>query len=96
MENSKQVSELIQMLSKKPICEGKIQANASKYILMASQTGEATAVDNDNEILSDMFGGYNAFGADTRIIDNKTIVRNLKTDKLELREKIFVDKPVRK
>ena len=63
---------------------------------MASQTGEATAVDNDNEILSDMFGGYNAFGADGRIIDSKTIVRNLKTDRLELREKIFVDKPVRK
>lgn len=30
------------------------------------------------------------------MIDSKTIVRNLKTDKLELREKIFVDKPVRK
>ena len=43
-----------------------------------------------------MFGGYNAFGQDMRVIDSKTIVRNLKTDKLELREKIFVDKPVRK
>ena len=31
-----------------------------------------------------------------RVIDSKTIVRNLKTDKLEIREKIFVDKPVRK
>ena len=43
-----------------------------------------------------MFGGYNAFGQDLRVIDSKTIVRNLKTDKLELREKIYVDKPVRK
>ena len=43
-----------------------------------------------------MFGGYNAFGSDGRVIDAKTIVRNLKTDRLELREKIFVDKPVRK
>lgn len=47
-------------------------------------------------MLSDMFGGYNAFGADSRVIDSNTIVRNLRTDKLELREKIFVDKPVRK
>ena len=47
-------------------------------------------------MLSDMFGGYNAFGSDGRIIDSKTTVRNLRTDKLELREKIFVDKPVRK
>ena len=31
-----------------------------------------------------------------RVIDSKTIVRNLKTDTLELREKIFVDKPVKK
>ena len=31
-----------------------------------------------------------------RVIDSKTIVRNLKTDKLELRERIFVDKPVKK
>jgi len=43
-----------------------------------------------------MFGGYNAFGSDMRVIDSKTIVRNLKTDKLELRERIFVDKPVKK
>jgi len=47
-------------------------------------------------MLSDMFGGYNAFGSDGRVIDSKTTVRNLRTDKLELREKIFVDKPVRK
>jgi len=47
-------------------------------------------------MLSDMFGGYNAFGQDLRVIDPKTIVRNLKTDKLEVREKIFVDKPVKK
>ena len=47
-------------------------------------------------MLADMFGGYNAFGSDGRVIDAKTIVRNLKTDRLELREKILVDKPVRK
>ena len=62
---------------------------------MASQN-QPGPINNENEILSDMFGGYNAFGQDMRVIDSKTIVRNLKTDKLELREKIFVDKPVRK
>ena len=62
---------------------------------MASQN-QPGPIDNDNEMLADMFGGYNAFGQDMRIIDSKTTVRNLKTDKLELREKIFVDKPVRK
>jgi len=67
----------------------------NKYVIMASQNS-AEKIDNDNEMLSDMFGGYNAFGQDMRVIDSKTTVRNLKTDKLELREKIFVDKPVRK
>ena len=52
--------------------------------------------DGENEQLSDMFGGYNAFGQDARVIDSKTIVRNLKSDNLEVREKIFVDKSVKK
>ena len=43
-----------------------------------------------------MFGGYNAFGQDARVIESRTIVRNLKSDRLEVREKIFVDKPVKK
>lgn len=43
-----------------------------------------------------MFGGYNAFGQDQRIVDPETIVKNLKSSKIELREKIFVDKPVHK
>ena len=33
---------------------------------------------------------------DERIIDNDTIVRNLKSSRLELREKLFVDKSIRK
>ena len=93
MENSKQVGEVINNLSKK--VKGKIQPNPNKYVIMASQN-QPGPIDNDNEFLSDMFGGYNAFGQDLRVIDSKTIVRNLKTNKLELREKIFVDKPVRK
>jgi hypothetical protein len=43
-----------------------------------------------------MYGGYNAFGQDARVIDPETIVRNLKSSKIEIREKIFVDKPVHK
>lgn len=93
MENSKQIGEVILSLSKK--VKGKIQPNPSKYVIMASQN-QPVANDKENEMLADMFGGYNAFGQDMRIIDSKTIVRNLKTNKLELREKIFVDKPVRK
>jgi hypothetical protein len=62
---------------------------------MSKQTGTG-AIDNDNEMLSDMFGGNNAFGQDMRVVDSKTIVRNLKVNKLEIREKIFVDKPWRK
>ena len=93
MDNSKQVGEVINNLSKK--VKGKIQPNPNKYVIMASQN-QPGPVDNENDMLADMFGGYNAFGQDMRIIDSKTIVRNLKTDKLELREKIYVDKPVRK
>jgi hypothetical protein len=43
-----------------------------------------------------MYGGYNAFGQDARVIDPETIVKNLKSSKIEIREKIFVDKPVHK
>ena len=74
---------------------GKIQPNPDKYIILMSE-GQPGAIDNENEALSDYYGGYNAYGQDMRLIDSKTIVRNLKTNKLELREKIFVDKPVRK
>ena len=31
-----------------------------------------------------------------RVIDPDTLVKNLKSNKLEIREKIFVDKPVHK
>ena len=33
---------------------------------------------------------------DARVVDPDTLVKNLKSNKLELREKIFVDKPVHK
>ena len=33
---------------------------------------------------------------ETRVVDPDTLVKNLKTNKLEVRERIFVDKPVHK
>ena len=33
---------------------------------------------------------------DTRIIDPTTLVKNLKSNKIEIREKLFMDKPVHK
>ena len=47
----------------------------------------------DSEQMSDYFGGYNPYGVDDRLIDPHTLVKNLKFNKLELREKIYVDKP---
>lgn len=57
MHNGQQVGELFKRLSKQ--VAGKIQPNPSKYIVMMAKEG---AVDNETEMLSDMFGGYNAFG----------------------------------
>ena len=94
MGNAQQVDEIVYTLAKK--LKGKIQANPQKYIFMTASTNQNGPVDDENEHLSDMFGGYNAFGQDARVIDSKMIVRNLRTDRLEVREKIFVDKPVKK
>lgn len=46
--------------------------------------------------LIERFGGYDAFGVDERLIDPKTHVRNLKTNIIEIRPKIFTDKPTEK
>ncbi len=46
---------------------------------MTGNDNKPSAIDQDNETLSDHFGGYNAFGSDMRVIDSKTSVRNLKT-----------------
>lgn len=46
--------------------------------------------------LVERFGGYNAFGIDDRLIDPKTRVLNLKSNIIEIRHKIFTDKPTEK
>lgn len=46
--------------------------------------------------LVERFGGYNAFGIDDRLIDPKTRVLNLKSNTVEIRHKIFTDKPTEK
>ena len=60
---------------------------------MASGGGPNTGNDRDPD---DVFASYSGQGADKRVIDSNTIVRNLRTEKLEIREKVFEDKPVRK
>jgi len=52
--------------------------------------------DSMTKELIERFGGYNAFGVDERLIDPKTHVRNLKTNIIEVRPKIFTDKPTEK
>ena len=54
------------------------------------------AKDQMTKELIERFGGYNAFGVDDRLIDPKTKVRNLKTNIIEIRPKIFTDKPTEK
>ena len=46
--------------------------------------------------LIERFGGYNAFGTDDRLIDPQVKVRNLKSQVVEIRPKIFTDKPTEK
>ena len=43
-----------------------------------------------------MFGGLNPFDLDPRVVDNESIVRNLQSNRVEIRERIFVDKPKHK
>ncbi len=67
--------------------------NPDKYVLLVK---EVAGRDQKAEEMSDLFGGYNPFGQDDKLIDPHTLVKNLKFNKLELREKIYVDKAVSK
>ena len=59
MANNQLVGDVINTLSKK--VAGKIQPNPDKYIILMSE-GQTGTVDNENDLLSDYFGGYNAYG----------------------------------
>lgn len=52
---------------------------SDKYVLLAILDQEDTqAKDTETEMLEDMFGGYNPYGQDDRLIDPQTIIKNLK------------------
>ena len=70
---------------------------SSKFVVLEIMEDQSKVRNTrESEILEGMYGGYNAFGQDARVIDPETIVKNLKSSKIEIREKIFVDKPVHK
>lgn len=69
----------------------------SKFVVLEIMEDQSKVRNTrETEILEGMYGGYNAFGQDIRVVDPETIVKNLKSSKIEIREKIFVDKPVHK
>lgn len=50
-----------------------------KYVLLAVLDAENEVVkDQQTEMLEDMFGGYNPYGQDDRLIDPFTMIKNLK------------------
>lgn len=69
-----------------------------KYVLLTVKDDQLSGriKDSMTKELIERFGGYNAFGVDERLIDPKTHVRNLKTNIIEIRPKIFTDKPTEK
>lgn len=76
----------------------KVKFNQDKYVLLTTQNPlvSSRAKDAMTKELENRFGGYNAFGVDERLIDPKTQVRNLKSNVIEIRPKIFTDKPTEK
>lgn len=77
------------MLSKKNLNPKKYEFLTLKDDLMATPS---LGGDGINDLLNNQAEGDD----DERIIDNDTFVKNLKTSRLELREKLFVDKSIRK
>ena len=96
------------MLLKDPICkvfeqlndkkQNKTKFNAEKFVILTVQDtlSSSRAKDAMTKELTERFGGYNAFGIDERLIDPLTKVQNLKTHTIEVRPKIFTDKPTEK
>lgn len=96
MKIDEPVSRVFEMVNIKKGAEAKF--NQDKFVLLTVQTEQCSsrAKDAMTQELIDRFGGYNAFGVDDRLIDPKTCVRNLKTSVIEIRPKIYTDKPTEK
>lgn len=102
MHNLDTIGSIIQRVAVKKARE----LNPKKYIILEYNEDQNSQMysgpmgqndwENNEQYMEEFGGGYDAFGTDDRIIDPLTIVRNLKTRHIELREKIFVDKPIQK
>ena len=87
MDNTDRINNIFQLIAKKT---GRDKLNVKKYVIMiqtphkkiSAASAEAMDPFNDQD--------------ESRIIDPTTLVKNLKTNKIEIREKLFVDKPVHK
>jgi phage-related tail protein len=96
MNKDWQISKVYDLLNEKK--GDKTKYSQDKHVLLAFQDDQMSsrAKDAVTRELIDRFGGYNAFGLDDRLIDPKTRVRNLKSTVIEIRPKIFTDKPTEK
>jgi hypothetical protein len=68
--------------------------NTAKFVVLESFEDQTSQ--RRDSAMEDMFGGYNAFGQDTRVVDPESKVLNLKSPRIEIKERIFVDKPISK
>lgn len=96
MKIDEPISRIFEMVNEKK--GDKVKFNQDKYVLLTTQNPlvSSRAKDAMTKELENRFGGYNAFGVDERLIDPKTQVRNLKSNVIEIRPKIFTDKPTEK
>lgn len=96
MKIDEPISRIFEMVNEKK--GDKVKFNQDKYVLLTTQNAmvSSRAKDAMTKELENRFGGYNAFGVDERLIDPKTQVRNLKSNVIEIRPKIFTDKPTEK
>ena len=62
-----------------------------RFIVMEVQDSTERST-KESVMLEETYNLQNPIGTDTRVVDPDTIVRNLKSSKIEIREKIFADK----
>ena len=94
VDNSAKVGSIINLVSKNK------NLNLKKYEFLSlkedifhspySTKDQEVEFNNESPVTGDQIE------EDQRIVDPETIVRNLKTNRIELREKLFVDKSIRK
>ena len=90
------ISKVFELVNDKKGDKGRFQPDKCVLLTVQDDHASSRAKDNYTKKLTEMYGGYNAFGTDDRLIDQKVKVRNLKTTVVEIRPKIFTDKPTEK